>query len=184
MLERFSSFSTRDVNPLLDLQYWQLLAEIVAPASPALASLTKTPAAARPTRVWLAPLVHRISFASLVSGYFRLSISLPPRDKTRLEDAVYPSLSVIWPLASPRFASETLQDCFGAALVSVHASLEHPTNQQTSALLKTFTLIVASYRSSVSNASNRKKVSFVPGLLCARCQRFHAVLSAQWIVPR
>ncbi|EMD41711.1 hypothetical protein CERSUDRAFT_128752 [Gelatoporia subvermispora B] len=142
----------RDVNPILDARYWNLLSDILLSSD-----LTNT----RGIKAWLVPILNRVPVAPVIVAFFSLLQADSPNTSLELFGPVCQCLSVIWPLSVPKFTPETLLECLGAALTfasTCEISLSGPeagTGQHATRVVR---LIVSSYRSSLANASNKKKL--------------------------
>lgn len=152
-------------NPLVDLDHWNLLSDIITPSK----NVSQAASHTRPVKIWLVPLIHRTSFASTVTAYLGLSVGLDIATKSTLDHSFYRCLQSLWPLAAPKLSTETTLDIFGASLDSLRASsLQQPQNLDPSGSIKICSMITSCYRSSLSNASNRKKVRLASACLIHR----------------
>ncbi|THH28128.1 hypothetical protein EUX98_g6060 [Antrodiella citrinella] len=143
ILTRLLKDKTKDpkTNPLLDIQYWILLEDV----------LIKTDARIR-DKAWLIPLLNRIPIAPIVVSF----VSLCSQSAMPAPEAIASRcLSAIWPLAVPKFSSEALLECYGALLDYAATRNAAQTSENLASL---GSHVVRSYRSSLVNASNKKKL--------------------------
>ncbi|KAF8350279.1 hypothetical protein F5887DRAFT_944597 [Amanita rubescens] len=129
----------RESNPVLDLRYWTLLADII--------SVQDRVTDARPLKTWLGVILVRVPIAPIVFSFLGLYIQNNDLSKT-----VAACLSTMWPLAVQKTATETLLECFGALLPLIKKL------DKDEGLARIASLIVNSYRNSLSNNSNKKKI--------------------------
>jgi hypothetical protein len=122
------------------VRYWTLLADIICSRDRA--------TDARPLKTWLSAILARVPIAPIVLSFLGSYIQNDDMSK-----AVAACLSTLWPLGVQKTATETLLECFGASLPLIN---EHRTDED---LARIASLVVNSYRNSVSNHSNKKKVS-------------------------
>ncbi|KAI0757227.1 Urb2/Npa2 family-domain-containing protein [Daedaleopsis nitida] len=146
----------RSHNPTCDTRYWQLLLDILIPSDTA-----KAGDYGRATRAWLVPLLNRIPVAPILLSYLDLLSIADYIDAVQCS-IVFRCMSFLWPLAVPKFNPETLLECFGAVLQLGMSSSDvseascgklHALND-----LRMLTLVVTSYRTSLSNSTAKKKL--------------------------
>lgn len=130
-------------NPLLDERYWILLRDVLLGSD-----ATKS----RSVRAWIVPILQRTPLAPVVI----VLLSLWPRDGVppTLVSASAECLSILWPLAVPKLSTEVLLDCVTAVVKLLRTSAVVQ-NARVEPFLQQ---ILASYRYSLANASNKKKV--------------------------
>ncbi|THH21561.1 hypothetical protein EW146_g35 [Bondarzewia mesenterica] len=148
------SIEHRASNPILDLRYWELLADILYPRNTAQTFNDY----ARLHKTWLHPLLSRIPIAPIVISLLNLSTTLDDDARTHIYSISCRSISLLWPLAVAKITPDTLLDCFGALLGSLAS---HDTLRKLLAedgLRKIGNLITASFRIAFSNSSNKKKL--------------------------
>lgn len=121
------------------MRYWTLLADIICSRDRA--------TDARPLKTWLGAILARVPIAPIVLSFLGSYIQNDDMSK-----AVAACLSTLWPLGVQKTSTETLLECLGASLPLIN---EHRTDE---GLAKIASLVVNSYRNSVSNHSNKKKV--------------------------
>jgi hypothetical protein len=141
-----TNFRAKESNTLIDRRFWTLLAEIV--------SVTEVSASARSTKMWLVPLLTRIPIAPTIVSFLVLLPSLDEKRRRELTDIVCRCLVIIWPFAVPKFGYDALFDCFSAILRSFRLC------EADEKLAQMGCLITSSFRTSLANVSNRKKVQF------------------------
>lgn len=73
-------------------------------------------------------------------------------EKEQLSELTNSCLGILWPLAVQRMNSELLLECFGALLGFLFS------NSLDAGFAKNGRLVVNSYRNSLNNSSNKKKV--------------------------
>ncbi|TCD70050.1 hypothetical protein EIP91_005031 [Steccherinum ochraceum] len=139
-------------NPLLDIQYWSLLEQVLFAQSNVQIR----------DKAWLIPLLNRIPLAPIVVSF--VSLSSRHRDGT-LEAKACRCLSALWPLAVSKFSSEALLECFGvlSGYLAACDAIEYATN---ASFVTLGSLIVSSHRASLVNTPNRKKSYLQPWLQC------------------
>ncbi|KZT06756.1 uncharacterized protein LAESUDRAFT_774312 [Laetiporus sulphureus 93-53] len=155
LLTRLLRDKETDTNCKLDLRYWKLLSDVIFSAN---VMSTNTSGSARATKTWLLPLLNRTPLAPITTSYLSLSARLDVDRRVALNPFVSRCLTVLWPLAVPKFSPEVLLECFGALLAHiVETSLDTTTlldQQNVPAAL----LIVSAYQSGFSNSANKKKL--------------------------
>ncbi|RDB29584.1 hypothetical protein Hypma_015277 [Hypsizygus marmoreus] len=135
------------LNPILDLRIWELLHDVISSSDTALLR-TNT----RPLKAWLPMLLNRIPFAPILLSLLDLVSSLDSETRHGLTGVVSSCLEDIWPLAVQKTSTETIMECFGA-FVRICGLCEIDTG-----LARIGMIITASFRNSVSNSSNKKKI--------------------------
>ncbi|PCH33433.1 hypothetical protein WOLCODRAFT_147530 [Wolfiporia cocos MD-104 SS10] len=145
----------RKTNPILDVEYWQLLADVLSQCT---VQDAKTTGTARAARFWLLPLLNRIPIAPIVAAYFTLSASELDVLSVGQDTLVSRCLAIVWPLAVPKFSPDSLLDCFGAALEYLKKLAVHGSDENLAVGLKAISLVVSSYRTALSNTANKKKL--------------------------
>jgi hypothetical protein len=138
----------REMSILLDTRYWALLADIVGPGDHAPPS--------RPVQMWLLPLLNRISVAATMANILSLLLSHNGQLRHELAPFVRQCFSVIWPLSASKFSFDTVSDCFRSILELVKQG------DNDGCLVQLGSMITSSFRTSLSNASNKKKVFIRP----------------------
>ncbi|KAH8100543.1 Urb2/Npa2 family-domain-containing protein [Cristinia sonorae] len=134
------------VNPILDVRYWSLLENVLfAQADIQLRD-----------KAWLVPLLNRIPIAPIAVSLVSLCSQHAVETSIDLEAKGCQCLFFLWPLAVPKFNSESLLECYGAFLV-YFASLG-ARRRSSESLVKLSSLVVATYRSSLVNTANKKKL--------------------------
>ena len=148
---------SRHENPVVDTRYWKLLADILTHSNPA-----REGDHSRALAPWLVPLLNRIPIAPIILCYLELASA-----DDRFDVAQYKlfarCVSILWPLAVPKFSPETLLECFGAL---VHLSLSPVLsssdrswgNLQALDEYRASSSVVASYRSSLAASTSKRKV--------------------------
>lgn len=131
------------------MRFWGLLLNILKPS----ATVTDSKNSTRTLRTWLVPLLSRIPFAPITTSFLSL-LTTPSTDfDAHTEAAAWQCICIIWPLAVPKFSPESLLECYGSLLkYLVHRHSPAELSAQTASL------IVSSYRTAVSNTTNKKKV--------------------------
>ncbi|KAG6902814.1 hypothetical protein C0995_011301 [Termitomyces sp. Mi166 len=135
------------LNPLLDIRFWTLLNDVISSASAGGSSGTRS------LKIWLPNLLSRIPFAPTLVALLRLLGRLDPTLRGSVNPVVFSSLAIIWPFSAQRLNAETMLECFGAFLTAYHGG--HGADDY---LVQIGSLIATSYRNSVVNSSNKKKV--------------------------
>ncbi|PIL29586.1 hypothetical protein GSI_08222 [Ganoderma sinense ZZ0214-1] len=146
----------RHENPVVDSRYWKLLADVLTPSNTA-----REGDHSRTLRSWLIPLLNRIPIAPIILSYLE---SASERD--RFDHAQYKlfarCVSILWPLAVPKFSPETLLECLGAVVhlsVSpvVFASTRSWGTLQALDDFRAPSSMVASYRTSLAASASKRK---------------------------
>ena len=136
------------LNPVFDKRYWKLLLELVT--SPQ-----------NDSRSWLAPLLHRIPIGPVVVVFLNTFVHVhEEEERHQLSELASSCLVILWPLAVQRMIVELLLECFGELLGFLFS------NPLDAGFAKIGRLVVNSYRNSLNNSSNKKKVRF---WLLGRC---------------
>ncbi|KAL7285691.1 hypothetical protein ACG7TL_000796 [Trametes sanguinea] len=98
----------RAENPICDSRYWNVLYNILVSSGG-----EKHGDRVRALRAWLVPLLNRVPIAPIILTYLEVASS-----EGSLDIAQYTlflgCVSVLWPLAVPKFSPEALLECFGA----------------------------------------------------------------------
>ncbi|KAG6885946.1 hypothetical protein C0993_007448 [Termitomyces sp. T159_Od127] len=158
------------VNPLLDLRYWTLLHDVISFTSTGGSSWTQT----RPLKTWLPPLLSRVPFAPSLVALFHFLGRLDSTLRDSVVPVIFSSLEILWPVSAQKMNTEAILECFGAFLIAYYEA--HGADH----LVRIGSLIVTSYRNSVSYSSNKKKVysvflqSYLPYWL-----KLHAISSSE-----
>ncbi|KAG5341373.1 hypothetical protein C0989_011084 [Termitomyces sp. Mn162] len=137
------------LNPLLDLRFWTLLNDVITSTSTGGSSGTQT----RPLKIWRPPLLSRIPVAPSLVALLRLLGRLDPALRSSIVPVIFSSLAIIWPVSAQKMNTEAMLECFGAFLTAYHGA--HVADDY---FMRIGSLITTSYRNSVSNSSNKKKV--------------------------
>ncbi|KII93436.1 hypothetical protein PLICRDRAFT_35642 [Plicaturopsis crispa FD-325 SS-3] len=135
------------VNPQLDVRYWSLMADVISPHD-----FEQTRVNTRAIKTWLLPLLNRVPIAPIAISFLRL---LPHTDNSQQElllSFAHRLFLVLWPLGVQKLGSEVLLECFGAVLDAVKEKT------LTEDFARTASLIVRSFRTSLSNSANKKKL--------------------------
>lgn len=142
-------------NPTLDIRYWTLLADILYPSTS-----SSHQECIKAHKVWLLPFLGRTPLAPIVESLLALSASPTLVEQQRIE--LYRNsrrvLMVLWPLAVNKIGIDALLECFGALLVVM--SREDPGSQEDEDenILALGGMIISAFKSSLANASNKRKV--------------------------
>jgi hypothetical protein len=137
----------RPINPIFDARYWQLISSLNLSQDSAL-----TAAEHRPNKTWLTPLLQRIPLGPVVVSFLSLFNDVHQKDQIYLASLVSSSLSTLWPIAVQRTGTELLQECYGSLLNKLSLGINNP------GILKLGRMVSTSYRNSLINFSNKKKV--------------------------
>lgn len=133
---------------MFDKRYWRLLLELVkSPGTP-----RKGTTDSRPIKIWLAPLLHRIPVGPVVVVFLNSFVHIDEEEREQLSELASSCLIILWPLAVQRMNGELLLECFGALLGYLFS------NPLDAGFAKNGRLVVNSYRNSLNNSSNKKKV--------------------------
>ncbi|KAI0639184.1 Urb2/Npa2 family-domain-containing protein [Trametes polyzona] len=144
----------RSSNPVCDSRYWALLSRVLL-----FPGADKPGDHGRALRAWLVPLLNRVPIAPVILSYLEVIATEGSLDSAQ-HALVTECITVLWPLAVPKIAPETLLECFGATLRLVVA-LGGPdlSSDRIHALddHHALSLIVSSYRTALSNAGSKRK---------------------------
>ncbi|KAF7322796.1 Urb2 domain-containing protein [Mycena chlorophos] len=126
-------------NPIVDVEYWTLLADVLSVQSTA-------------QKHWLLPLLNRVPVAPILASLFELCQTLEQDVSDALGEVASRCFMRFWPLAVPRISTEALLECFGAFLRVEHAG---------DGLAQMGLSITESLRHSVANSTNKKKIAAI-----------------------
>ncbi|KAG6837114.1 hypothetical protein H0H93_014420 [Arthromyces matolae] len=148
ILSKFLKDKDKEIalNPLLDQRYWTLLKD-------ALTAESSSGSQTRPLKTWLPPLLTRIPFVPSVVSFFHLIRGVEPTTRHTLNPIAFSFLASIWPTLSQKLNSESLLDIFGSFL-TLYANIPDADES----FMRTGSLIAKSFRNSLLNTSNKKKV--------------------------
>ncbi|KAI0374393.1 hypothetical protein BV20DRAFT_977085 [Pilatotrama ljubarskyi] len=144
----------RQSNPLCDTRYWDLLARVLRSSG-----ADKYGDHGRALRAWLVPLLNRVPIAPIVLSYLEVNATGDDVDLAQYK-LFAQCIAILWPLAVPKFSPETLLECFGAALHSAVALGGPEVSDDHLQVLddhRALSLIVSSYRASLSNSASKRK---------------------------
>ncbi|ETW87503.1 hypothetical protein HETIRDRAFT_244958, partial [Heterobasidion irregulare TC 32-1] len=141
-------------NPILDLRYWELLADVLYPRSTSQTIGEST----RMHKTWLLPLLNRTPIAPIVISLFNLSTSFDLNERSHIYSISCRSISLLWPLAVQKITPDSLLDCFGALLgpLAVFDALGAPSADD--GFQKIGSMVTLSLKTALSNSSNKKKL--------------------------
>ncbi|KIK71275.1 hypothetical protein GYMLUDRAFT_254519 [Collybiopsis luxurians FD-317 M1] len=94
-------FIKNEIHFLTDIPSWQLLLDVCQSAN---------------FEPWLAPLVHRISFARIIIQFLQSIQNTLLDTNAQLTRLMYECTTILWPLCVSKMSSELLLECFGASL--------------------------------------------------------------------
>lgn len=129
---------------MFDKHYWRLLLELVTTQKDANES--------RSIKSWLAPLLHRIPVGPIFVVFLNTFVHVHEEEREQLSDLASSCLIVLWPLTVQRMNGELLLECFGALLGFLFS------NSLDAGFAEIGRLAINSYRNSLNNSSNKKKV--------------------------
>ncbi|KAG5639320.1 hypothetical protein H0H81_004523 [Sphagnurus paluster] len=148
-------------NPILDLCFWNLLHDVISSTTSQLLDPHT-----RPSKTWLPTLLKRIPLAPTLVSLLGAIVDLDATSQSSLCQVVAACLTLIWPLASQKTSTEVLLECFGAFIYAYRQN--HEANEN---LANIGLVVTSSYRNSLWNSSNKKKVyalflhNYLPGWL-------------------
>jgi hypothetical protein len=145
----------RSLNSILDCRLWVLLHSVIS------TDVTLSSSRSRPSKTWLAALLHRVPIGPIFMAFLNLLGHLDSHMRERLSQAVSSCLSIIWPLAAGKMSTEILLDCFGAYLSVVQWC------KTDGSLVQIGNTVISSYERSLSNSANKRKVLQCPLSLCS-----------------
>lgn len=148
-------------NPLLDIDHWSLLADIVA----------------SPGDTQIEPIIFRASVPALVASFIGLYPTVPVNARPRLLSPLLRALNILWPLSMQRTALDSLAECLWPSLAIADQLSNVPDHD---GLVGILDFVLTGYRASFdkANAAGRKKVSkssdmsTVTLMLCRHIQQF------------
>ena len=142
------------LNPIFDARYWDLAAALSSTQNSLVTSND-----ARSTKCWLTALLHRAPLAPIVVAFLMSYKDVSVDRQDTLAASINSCLSVVWHIAVHKMSTELLQECLGGFL---WAALAGTPSDGLSSIGR---MISSSYRNSLNNSSNKKKVRS-PYLLC------------------
>ena len=132
-------------NPVFDKRYWRLLLELVTTPQ-------KGATGSRSIKSWLAPLLHRMPVGPVVVVFLTSFAHVHEEEREQLSEFASSCLIILWPLAVQKMNAELVLECFGALLGFLFS------NPLDAGFAKHGRLVVNSYRNSLNNSFNKKKV--------------------------
>lgn len=164
-----------DPNPILDVRYWSLLADVLYPIN-----ATSPHESVKLYKSWLLPLLNRIPFAPIIVSLLALSASevLDDEKRRKLHESSNRAFVVLWPLAVSKLTADALMDCFGA-LLGVLAKEKSTTED----LQVMGSMIVSAFRSSLGNISNKRKACHNISFTFLKCSHTVALSSNSFTRP-
>lgn len=144
----YSKSCYRALNPLFDNRYWRLLLDLIT--SPDIPQKSTTDS--RSIKTWLVPLLYRIPIGPIVVIFLNSFVHIHEEQREQLSELASSCLIILWPLAVQRMNGELLLECFGALLGFLSS------NPLDAGFATNGRLVANSYRNSLSNPSNKKKV--------------------------
>ncbi|EGO00500.1 hypothetical protein SERLA73DRAFT_107635, partial [Serpula lacrymans var. lacrymans S7.3] len=140
-------------SAIADTRFWILMNSII--------THQMSSNVARPTKVWLLPLLNRTPIAPIMLAYLGILEKLDNIQMRCLCPIAQKCFDILWPLSVHRFTPDLLLDCFGSVL----AVFEMCTADEN--LARTYSMIVASYQAALENSSIKRKlyVSFIGSYL-------------------
>lgn len=134
-------------NLVLDLRFWTLLQSIL---------LSKSPKTGFDRNTWLIPLLNRVPLLPIVSSLLSNSLNLPKQERVEVYFQPSKCLTLVWPLAAPKFSLDGLLECFGAVLRVLGEDFVQ--SDKVSGLIEICMLVTSSMHNVLSYSSNKKKV--------------------------
>lgn len=136
------------LDPVFDKRYWRLLLELVTSPGTPRKGITES----RSIKTWLVPLLHRIPIGPIAVVFLNSFVQVHEGYREQLSELANSCLIILWPLAVQRMNGELLLDCFGALLGFLFS------NPLDAGFAKNGRLVVNSYRDSLNNSFNKKKL--------------------------
>ncbi|PPR01182.1 hypothetical protein CVT24_006058 [Panaeolus cyanescens] len=133
-------------SPVLDKQYWELLASLLKGTSDAKGATEVQ------TLKWIKPLLLRFPILPIILTFLSNFQMVLDIEREPLFNAFSDVISSTWSIASQKITTENLQECFGCWLANEGGNAAYKSN----ALLGR--LIAVSYKNSLQNSSNKKKL--------------------------
>lgn len=158
-------------NSIFDTRYWELVSSLINTQD----ATTKT-SELRPSNTWLTPLLHRIPLGPVLVSFLTAFSKVDEINQSKLAGLVSTCLITMWPIAVQRMPTETLQECFGALLCTLSSI------QANDGIMAIGRAVSASYRNSLGNSSNKRKVILVHSFICRVFYRILFVYAAISIV--
>ncbi|KAF8499462.1 Urb2/Npa2 family-domain-containing protein [Gautieria morchelliformis] len=142
MFTRFHKEKSRrgHENPLLDIDHWSLLADIVT----------------CPGDTQIEPIISQTSIPTLVASFIGLYPTIPADTRSRLLSPLLQALGVFWPIAMQRVGLDALAECLWPSL-AVTDQLSNDVD--TDGLVGILTIVLTGYHTAFENANSaaRKK---------------------------
>jgi hypothetical protein len=138
------------LNPIFDTRHWRLIAKLIDSQNSA-----SSAADARSTKSWLTTLLHRIPLGPVIVSFLTSFKDVRAEEQDVLALSVSTCLSALWSLLVQRMSTELLLECFGAFICTALAS------RPNGGIARIGNMISSSYRNSLTNSSNKKKVLFL-----------------------
>ena len=111
----------------------------------------------RPSKIWLIPLLNRVPIAPIILSFLSILPKLNSVHRISLVTAVKSCMVIMWPLAIHKIVSDTLLELFGGYIQAIlDNGLINMTDED--AVMGIGNLIDSSFKSSLANTSNKKKV--------------------------
>lgn len=132
-------------NPIFDIRFWQLLSSVIELQG----TTTKGPGL-HTNKSWLANLLHRVPLGPIVVAVLSSFDNIATNDG--LLSTIASCLTNLWPLSVQRMNVELLQSSFGAL---ISWALKKNLNPE---MVELGTTISSSYRDSLTNSAQKKKV--------------------------
>lgn len=141
MCRRLNIIPNLPTSTVCNPQYWKLLLKILS---------DKAPSNVRPLKTWLSPLLHRISIQPILSSILEKYHEIDSSE----ELIVYVSscTSIMWPISVQKMSLENLTDLLGLLLRKGNEGELGP------GIIDIGFLVTSSYRASLGNSVNKKKV--------------------------
>lgn len=112
----------------------------------------------RPSKIWLIPLLNRVPIAPIILSSLPIIPKLDLVHRISLVSAIKKCMSIIWPLAIHKITSDTILELFGEYIKAIlDIGLVILTDDD--AMMAIGGLINGSFKSSLANTSNKKKVT-------------------------
>lgn len=161
---RSFQFIYPNISSALDASLWKLLGDVLTNSQ-------------IPLKTWLPPILNRVSISTAVISL--LSLSSMEGSTNGLFHSARNCLEILWPLSVRKLNAEVLLECFGASLVAMKNS-EH-----NDSIIQIVSWITKSFRLSLSNTSNKKKVNpfLMRSIQRLKQSQIYATFTQSYLLP-
>lgn len=134
----------------MDPQHWNLLYDILSSTNLSCSGITS-----RPLKSWLPTVLNRTPMAPILIRFLDLLGGLDHDLQNQLSQVFSSCFGILWPVAVQKIGIEALLECFSAVLSSLSLC------ETNDGIARVGGMVISSYRNSLWNSSNKKKVLYV-----------------------